>query len=172
MSENYAMRVTEAFSSGDLEAVRVLVSEEPELLTPDRNNFSRLHQCLLRNGIEHSEEPIAYIEYLIDRGVEVDGRDVYGNTPLYYAVRSNVAVGVVQRLLELGANPNHRCEDDVTPLRLAFSNRPFKWELAESMLAAGGDADDRINGGISIREWAERFVGDDERHRLVIFDEV
>jgi ankyrin repeat protein len=51
----------------------------------------------------------------IDRGVEVDAKDITGTTPLLSAVKTSEPVELVELLVQHGANPNEQDNDGLSP---------------------------------------------------------
>ena len=79
------------------------------------------------------------LEFLLDRGWKPDAeiKDAMGRTPLHLCVELG-REDLVDALLNLGADPNSRDRDGVTPLNLckSFSGTG---EIAAKLRAAGGD---------------------------------
>lgn len=59
------------------------------------------------------------VKYALEHGAEVDFRDGFGSTPLYYACKSNASLNVISILLENGADINSKNNDGMTPLAAA-----------------------------------------------------
>ncbi|MCJ1250306.1 Ankyrin-2 [Trapelia coarctata] len=76
-----------ATHGGSIAMVEIVLTENPGLNIDLVNYFGRtpLHDALRSNHVD-----VSLVEYLLDRGADVNLRDRYGRTALYYAVaRSN-----------------------------------------------------------------------------------
>lgn len=85
----------------------------------DPHRLSFLHSAAYRGNSN-----IGVSKRLIDLGVEIDGLDIYGNTPLCTAAKHNQAKMVIL-LLEAGADvnvKNHKGLDVVSHIKKAISN--------------------------------------------------
>ncbi|KTF77568.1 hypothetical protein cypCar_00009997 [Cyprinus carpio] len=98
------------------------------------------------------EKKVAKVEKVLKKGVEVDSMNHLGQTPLFCASLLGFA-SVAEKLLQYGANPNHRCNDGSTPVHAAvFSCNPW---LLSSLLDAGGDLRLHDDQGRVPKDWAE-----------------
>ncbi|KAM6970092.1 uncharacterized protein tex14 [Aplochiton taeniatus] len=98
------------------------------------------------------EKNLTKIEKLLKKGVDVDCVNNLGQTPLFCASLLGF-IHVTELLLQYGANPNHRCEDQSTPLHAAvFSSNPW---LLSGLLDAGGDLRLHDHKGKSPKDWAQ-----------------
>ena len=121
-----------AAKAGDLQAVRSLVSKNPELIdAPDERGVTPLH----RAAIEGHRD---IVEYLISRNADIRKPDQAGNTPLHGAAYGGRA-GIVELLLSRGADVRAKNRNGQTPLFLAA----FKGagDVAEALLAKGAKVD-------------------------------
>jgi len=65
------------------------------------------------------------VRLLLDAGAEVDAEDVFGNTPLWRAVRNvGTDAEAIQALLRHGADPRRKNRSGVSPLDLARETGP------------------------------------------------
>jgi FOG: Ankyrin repeat len=90
-----------AVTEKDVEMVRFLLKYPIDLGRQyDKKKFSLLHA---------SAESYDITKLLLDKGIEVDSKDFYGNTPLftalYYAPLKGGTYDVVELLLQHGADP-------------------------------------------------------------------
>ncbi|XP_077098427.1 uncharacterized protein tex14 isoform X1 [Siphateles boraxobius] len=98
------------------------------------------------------EKKVAKVEKVLKKGVGVDSMNHLGQTPLFCASLLGFA-SVAEKLLQYGANPNHRCNDGSTPIHAAvFSCNPW---LLSSLLDAGGDLRLHDDQGRTPKDWAE-----------------
>ncbi|XP_048036788.1 inactive serine/threonine-protein kinase TEX14-like isoform X2 [Megalobrama amblycephala] len=98
------------------------------------------------------EKKAAKVEKVLKKGVRVDSMNHLGQTPLFCASLLGF-VSVAEKLLQYGANPNHRCNDGSTPIHAAvFSCNPW---LLSSLLDAGGDLRLHDDQGRTPKDWAE-----------------
>ncbi|XP_073685337.1 uncharacterized protein tex14 [Garra rufa] len=98
------------------------------------------------------EKKLAKVEKVLKKGVPVDSMNHHGQTPLFCASLLGFA-SVAEKLLQHGANPNHRCNDGSTPIHAAvFSCNPW---LLSSLLDAGGDLRLHDDQGRMPKDWAE-----------------
>ena len=75
------------------------------------------------------------MEFYIKHGVEINAQDMYGMTPLHYALRSkNIDAAIA--LLKAGANPNLPNERGITPLSY-INGFPERLDLLQLMLDNG-----------------------------------
>jgi ankyrin repeat protein/L-ascorbate metabolism protein UlaG (beta-lactamase superfamily) len=121
-----------AAKSGDLQALRSLLSGNPGLIdAPDDRGVTPLH----RAAIEGRRD---VVEYLISRNADIRKPDQAGNAALHGAAYGGRA-GVVEVLLARGADVQARNRNGQTPLFLAA----FKGagDAAEVLLGKGADVD-------------------------------
>lgn len=105
------------------------------------------------------------IKFLIDKGVPVNAQDIYGMTPLHYAMRSRNADAAII-LLNAGADPNIPNVDNVTPLAM-IGIMPEQLELLKLMLDKGGNVNFH-NGHHTIIEALEKYWIDKEGYLPVV----
>lgn len=91
----------------------------------DRYGFTAIHKTVC--GLDHHDLQAMLRENPLD----VNKQDIYGNTPLYYAV-SHRLYEQIRLLLERGANPSLGCEPP-----LAEALRQVEFKLIEPLLNAG-----------------------------------
>jgi ankyrin repeat protein len=124
-----------AVATGDVEKVRTLLSQNPQLAKSDlsigyspkdRRSGTALYMAAERDRVE-----VAAL--LLDAGADPDRGQEGGPTPLYAAVRQH-CTPLVKMLLAAGANPNIGDRDGYVPLAFAKSR-----EVAELLWNAGAD---------------------------------
>jgi len=79
---------------------------------------------------------LANVKRLTQEGSDVDRKDEWGGTALYWAMRGKQKE-VAEFLIAHGANVNVKGEKDLTPLHLAITNN--QKELIETLIARGAD---------------------------------
>lgn len=106
------------------------------------DKWSWLHKFLMSVS-PMPKVSVNVIQFFIDKGVPVNGQDIYGMTPLHYAMRGCNAEAVIC-LLEAGADPNIPDIDNLRPLSMIgyFDNR---LDILELMLKKGGNVHHFIN---------------------------
>ena len=87
------------------------------------------------------------IEYLIDNGADVNGRDIQGQTPLHHAsiIPQSITVEPVKYLIEKGADINAKDSYSQTPL--FFAQGAKNNEVVEMLIEAGANEEIRNNVG-------------------------
>ena len=95
------------------------------------------------------------VKTLLNQGVPVNSRTVYGFTPLHYAVLSG-NLSVVQELLRRGAHVNPRTRNGTTPLYLTamWDRSPH---IIHALLKAGANPKYRTMNGRSAYNYSEHY---------------
>ena len=99
------------------------------------------------------------MEFYIKHGVDVKAQDMYGMTPLHYAMRDN-NVDAAIALLNAGADPNIPNRDNLIPLRMCI-RYPDRLEL---MLKKGGNVH-YFNGTDYLLEALKDFKGNEPNYQ-------
>ena len=125
-----------AVSKGDLDKVKSLVADNPELVNGDIKEWPwgrgvYPHRTPLHWAAFEGHKEIA--EYLIDQSANVEARDVYARSPLAVAAAKGDE-DMVELLLARGANVNTKGDP---PLNLATSYR--QWDISRLLVAHGAD---------------------------------
>ncbi|MFZ7136494.1 ankyrin repeat domain-containing protein, partial [Avibacterium avium] len=111
-----------------------------EVSNEDKWNW--LHQLLM--GFDPAyPPPRETIEFFIKKGVPVNAQDIYGMTPLHYAMRSKNGDAAIA-LLEAGADPNIPNQDNLRPLSM-IGYMPNRLDILKMMLDKGANVDNIIN---------------------------
>ena len=104
-----------------------------------------LHQCNLIFAA-----PLSVVEFYIKHGVEINAQDMYGMTPLHYALQSKNAEAAIA-LLKAGANPNLPNQDGLIPLSM-IGYIPERLDVLELMLQKGANVHYLVNEDETILE--------------------
>lgn len=149
MSNQQIDAMCEAIDSGNCARIDELLADgvSVDTIVPvDKWNF--LHLALVSVAIPPNPEAI---QHLIEKGVDVNGRDKHGWTPLHFAARTK-SVLVVKMLLNAGADVDPVNDKGISPLHLSLLKAPWSLEIAEILLEAGADPD-RDRGGGTVRQF-------------------
>lgn len=123
-----------------------LVRKELDILEASpKEKWNWLHRCNLL-----SPAPLPVVEFYIQHGVEVNAQDMYGMTPLHYAMRERNAEAAIA-LLNAGANPNIPDRDNLRPLSM-IGYTPERLDILKMMLERGADVNNIINENETILE--------------------
>ncbi|NEN76625.1 ankyrin repeat domain-containing protein [Pelistega sp. NLN82] len=111
----------------------------------DFDKWNYLHRVLC-----YFTPSLDLIKFYIDNGVNINAQDVYGMTPLHYALRSkNVEAAIA--LLEAGADPNLPNRDGLIPLSM-IGYIPDRLDVLELMLQKGANVHYLVNDDETILE--------------------
>ncbi|KAL5009533.1 hypothetical protein ScPMuIL_011838 [Solemya velum] len=111
--------------------------------TPEVMNLT-LHQCARNGDIVSTEILLKNMGHALRKKINYKDEDLL--TPLHYAARNN-HLGVVQLLMEHGANPNSLDEEGLTPLHFAARyKRERQKQKLESASADEAESQTGLNG--------------------------
>ena len=126
---------------------KVIYADEKQALIEKARNIPSAEQQKLDDKLITAAEKgnLNQVKKLLAKGANPNGRNKYGNTPLFMAVSSSkVNVEVVKALLNAGAKPNeHFGEYYETPLLAAVNNFDASAEVVKSLIDAGADVNAR-----------------------------
>ena len=134
-------KIVESNFNNDLQLLRKIFLENKladikKITSLDKWNY--LHRILC-----YSEPKVGLIQFYIDNGVDVNAQDIYGMTPLHYALRSKNAEAAIA-LLKAGANPNLPNQDGLIPLSM-IGYIPERLDVLELMLQKGANVHYLVN---------------------------
>ena len=133
----------EALHNGDINTVKILVSETPSLVNElSADNLSPF-ELALNSGFT---KVVNYLISAQEFNVNLDGHN-----PLRLALDLGF-IDIAKQLLDLGANPNYRPKKISSALLLCLENEYF--ELAELMVDKGAEVDIRNENGWTPLIWA------------------
>ena len=129
----------ELLEAKDLEALKA-VFNECELNAYDRRSFNK-------PALSFYEIPLELMDWLITQGADINVKDEYDRTPLYYHAQVN-NVEKVALLLEKGADIEAQDKYKNTPLHFAEYNA----EAAQLLIEKGADIKAKDNMGHNVME--------------------
>lgn len=130
-----------AVRSGSIATVELLLQHR-NLLTTDFEEAFRDHP-FLHNVVDANHPHL--MEHLVKRGFDIDVRNRVGMTPLSWAAiaaSDKDRKEMVEMLLALGANPNTKDNDGLTPLDVVPDSKP---DVAELIKKYGGRSGKEIS---------------------------
>lgn len=137
-----ALRGTKRPSSGygdertrSMAMVNLLLEYKADPNLADGTGNTPLYFAILSGSKEFAEK-VPFVEALLNRGANIEGRNSSSDTPLAIAVHNNMKE-MVELLLKHKADPNAKTGNGKSLLHLAASNRSI--ELVEILLLAGAD---------------------------------
>jgi ankyrin repeat protein len=111
-----ASRILEASVKGDLETVKALIKEDPDLVRSTNNDgYTPLHWAAIRGFKELTA-------FLLDHGADIRAKEQFGDTPLYSAAFAG-RTEIVELLLNKGADPTTKDKNGQTALQAATTQR-------------------------------------------------
>ncbi len=159
-------QLLQAIFSGDVKTFDELAQPADLNAVTDTERWNLLHRALV--SVSHAPAP-AMIKRLIERGVDVNARDYYGNTPLHYAARLK-RLEPIDMLLAAGATIDPVNTDGLTPLRLMLMSKPTNLHAIELLLSRGADMNHKVEGGRTVREYANVISHGTDRSIIDLFD--
>ena len=156
-------KIVEANFDNDLTVLRDIFLEKKladiKKIT-DLEKWNYLHRILC-----YSKPKKELVQFYIDNGVDVKAQDMYGMTPLHYAMQEKNVEGAIA-LLNAGADPNIPDRDHATALAY-INGMPEEIELLKLMLEKGGDVHFN-NGQHEILEGIKKYRSEDPKFKPVI----
>ena len=136
LSRGPALNLFEASAVGDLDRVRALTREDPDVTADLVNAFA--HDGFTPLGLACFFGHADVAEYLLSTGAEVNvaSRNRMRVMPIHSAVAGR-HIGIVKTLLEHGADVNAAQQDGFAPLHGAAQNGQS--DMAELLLAYGAE---------------------------------
>jgi uncharacterized protein len=107
-----------------------------------------------------TELTIRDLQHRIEKGLDVNPSDKYGNTTLSKAIRSHASTEVIKFLLDQGSDPNQYLEyDDKTLLMLAVIHKNGA-EVIRLLVRAGADVNQKNERNYTALYYACRIVSE------------
>jgi ankyrin repeat protein len=103
-----------AVAAGHLDLTARLLNHGARL---DAWNWTR--RDALHVAVTSSRNAEAVVRLLLEHGADPNAQDLYERNTLHAALVAGAELAVVRRLIDAGANVNHRCIDQLTPLNRA-----------------------------------------------------
>lgn len=100
------------------------------------------------------DQNVKVVNYLLDKGAEVDAKSNEEHTPLQLAATRNPDVGVVAALIQAGADVNVKANTGCNSLHYAAMSGFGQVERIELLLKNKADLESRENGGKTPLMWA------------------
>jgi ankyrin repeat protein len=149
--KDFCAEINDAIKAGNLEQVKVLLKEDPNLVH-GRDSFGK---TLMHTVVMWGKNRAETVELLLANRADVNARDTDGDTPLHLAVNLNDK-DLVKLLLANKADVNARGNIGWTPLhRAAYDG---KRDLAELLLADKADVNAKDKDGRTPLDCAEIFA--------------
>ncbi|MEE6032428.1 ankyrin repeat domain-containing protein [Avibacterium paragallinarum] len=144
--------LNEVFTSGKEDILKI---------TPG-DKWNWLHRSNLLRA-----SPVDVIKFYIKKGVPVNAQDIYGMTPLHYAMRAKNGDAAIA-LLEAGADPNIPNQDNVIPLAM-MGGIPDRLDVLKLMLDKGGNVHYKNgNNELGIVHSVKKHLGKQDRYKPMI----
>ncbi|CAD5213909.1 unnamed protein product [Bursaphelenchus okinawaensis] len=118
------VQLVDYIREGNLEEVKNLILARPELLETHMEGIYPIHHAADFGQLD-------ILNSLIDLGASLKQQDTAGQTVLHYAA-SNGHFEVVQYLLAKGLDPEHKCNDGLTPKDIADVEIIELFEVSEA----------------------------------------
>lgn len=159
------VEILDALCLGNITLAENLLKQHPQHNLPTVNSDKKNWLHKVTDSMNPDEPPPVTISYLINQGIPINAQDVYGMTPLHYAMRSKNADAAIA-LLEAGADPNIPNRDNVIPLAM-IGMIPKRLDVLELMLKKGGNVH-FYNGHYEVLQLLELFWSHDKDYIPVI----
>lgn len=139
------VEILRALRNGDIILLENLLKTYPQqnLLSINTDKKSWLHK--VTDSLNANEPPPISIHYLLSLGIPINAQDIYGMTPLHYALRSQNADAAIA-LLEAGADPNIPNIDGLRPLSMAGYTKD-RLDVLKLMLEKGANVHNVMGDG-------------------------
>lgn len=124
----------------------------------DINTVNELEQNMLHEAIAYDQPDI--VEILLQRRINVNQRDVKGQTPLHYCGLKNMTV-FAREILAYGGN--HSAGDNYgnEPLWTAVFNARGEYDTVDLLIKSGANPNHKNNNGKSPLDFANQ-IGDED----------
>ncbi len=130
IKDDIILQILEAHRKGNIKFLEEVYSSKVDIYQVNSDKWNWLHYAT-----QQEDCPLEIYKYYIDKGVDVNAQDDWGNTPLYYAVTRVKKYDVIKIMLENGANPDIKNEDEES----AFDKTFLDIKLTKLMLEYKAD---------------------------------
>ena len=155
MSDVSISQLLRATMRGDLEqlaAYRRAGASFTCKTTPER--WGLLHLALLS---PNRKAPTTALRYLISAGVDALGTDIYGDTPLHYAVRQG-DVAATRILLAVGADVHVLNHERQSALHLSLLSNEADPDLVQALLDSGANPTQPISEDQTVLDLVQQLA--------------
>ncbi|KAI4225867.1 MAG: hypothetical protein LQ349_006979 [Xanthoria aureola] len=162
--DNYATTPLHcAASKGQNAAAEILLQHGADVNARDEDGATPTHYATFPNDDINDQQRLSMIQLLFDHGADPYISDIYGETPLFDAVR-NRHIDIIRYLISKeGYNINAKNTWERTPLHVAILGAPD--ECLEALLLGGADLSAMDLHGMTCLDWIKR-----SRPRLLELD--
>lgn len=125
-------------SNHDKGVIEFLIEKGADVNIKSTNDvkYTVLHIAAKRNNVDA-------IKLLINNGAEVDSKDDYDRTPLYYAIDYSSDIDVIKFLIDKGADVNVKIFNNNMPLHIAAQRNNV--EAVKLLISKGADINAKNN---------------------------
>src|SRR3990167_6401249 len=104
------------------------------------------------------------LRILLDTGIDVDSKTLYGETALYLASAS-YNLKAISVLLNAKANPNVKTDNHKTPLYAALKSGYF--QVVHALLKGGANPNVRMDAGATVKHGQLENIHSSTQHKVV-----
>ena len=151
-----------ALKNGNVEFAKELIEQGYDVhQVTESEQWTYLHKMFTSPSFDIKDSQIlSSIQFLLEKGLDVNAIDSYGNTPLLYAVRQRNVDGI-RLLLENGADKliEHENLEGVSALRMGLDSMPLNYDVFDLLLQFGANPDAEKEGWKTVRQMLAVIAG-------------